>query len=303
VAFVLLLLALVAGCGPSAAGDPDASWPQDGGSDPAIWAFALDAGAFARAAWPGVVVVAPAGFRLVKPVRVVIWIRGLGNCATNVVRDRDGECTPDAGLRDSFQLAAQLQASARNALLIVPELDYDSGNDDPGTLTMPIGLRALLAETLNDLKPWLGNLTIGDLAPLIVAAHSAGWRSQSAILQAAGLPVAEVWQFDSFFDGIPPVVNWIQLDPGSFVGVPPKRRLADLYTDLTEADSENLAQTAETEWLPDAGAVLDDRGTGDILDDALRLGLVFKASDLSHNDVPRVWFRRLLATSPILPPR
>jgi hypothetical protein len=299
VAYVVLLLALVAGCG----GDPELPWPRDGGNDPATWTFAIDAGAFPRQSWPGVVVVAPAGFHVEKPVRVVVWIRGLHNCATNVVRDQDGECTPDGGLRDSFQLAAQLQVSSRNALLIVPELDYDSDNDDPGTLATPEGLNALLTETLNNLKPWLGHIALGDLAPVVVAAHSAGWSSQTAILQAAGTPVDEVWQFDSFFDGIQPVVDWIQLNPDDFVGQPPTRRLVNIYTDLTESDSQNLAQTAAVDWLPDSGAVLDDRTTADIPDDALRLGLVFKASALGHNDVPRVWFRRLLLTSPTLPSR
>jgi hypothetical protein len=266
------------------------------------FAFVLDAGAFPPASYPSVVVVVPSGFRVTKPLPVVIWLHGLGNCAANVVRDKDGECTPDAGARTSFQLATHLEASGRNALLIVPQLTFDSGSDDPGNLAAPGGLRALLTETLADLQAALGPITVDDLDPIIVAAHSAAWRTSSAILQAGDVRVTELWELDSLFDGIPQFVAWIQTDLPSFVGVPPKRRFATVYTDLTDTNSINMAETAEIDWLPDAGAVLDDRGTGDLPAGKLRIGLVFKHSDLEHSELARVWFEPLLVTSR-LPPR
>jgi hypothetical protein len=284
---VILALLMLAGCGEAG--------PADLG--PATKTFVLDAGAFPRAAWPSVVVYVPGGFHVEKPVNAVIWLRGLYNCATNVVRDQNGECTPDGGAREAFQLAAQFEASGRNALLIVPELSYDSTSNDPGQLAAPGGLRAFLAETLADLTPQLGPLGVGDLAPVIVAAHSAAWRSSAAILQSGGVAVSEVWELDALYDDIPTFVDWIRLDVEDFEGVPPRRRFADVYTDETAANSVNMAETAEIDWLPDAGAVLDDRGTDEVTDDALRIGLIFKRSPLSHLDVARVWFLRLLATS------
>ncbi len=291
---IALLLALV-GCGtapPQRAGDAGS----------ATWELVLDAGAFPPAAWPSVVVHAPAGLRVKKPLAVVIWLHGLGNCAENVLRDQDGECTPGAGLRTSFGLATSLDASDRNALLIVPELSFDSGSNDPGSLATPGGLRALLAETLADLAPELGPLTVDDLSPVILVAHSGAWSSSSEALEEGEVPITEVWELDSLYDGIPLFVSWIEMNLPGFVGVPPERRFVTVYTDLTDANSINMAETAEVDWLPDAGAVLDDRGTGDVPDDALRIGMVFKRSGLEHSQLARVWFPRLLVTSR-LPPR
>ena len=62
-------------------------------------------------------------------------------------------------------------------------------------------------------------------------------------------------------------------------------------------DPLNLAETAEQDWLPDAGAVIDDRTLGDLSDDQLRHGLIFELSSLSHDDVARTWFVRLLSTA------
>lgn len=274
----------------------------DGGASEGNFAFVLDAGAFPPANHPSVVAVVPHGFHATKPLPVVIWLHGLGNCALNVVRDDDSECTPGAGTRTSFGLATTLGASRRNALLIVPEIGFDSASDDPGSLAVPGGLRALLAETLHDLKPIVGPLTVDDLDPIILAAHSAAWRASSAILEAGDVRVTELWELDSLFGGIPDFVGWIRMDLSSFVGVPPERRFVTVYTDLTDANSINLAETAEIDWLPDAGAVLDDRGTDQVPDDALRVGVVFKRSELEHSELARVWWRPLLVTSR-LPPR
>jgi hypothetical protein len=269
---------------------------------PRTWAFALDAGAFPRASWPGVVVYAPSGFHVVKPQPVVIWLRGIDNCAANVLRDHNGECTPGGGPREAFQLAGQLEAAGRNVLLIVPELSFDSPSSDPGNLATPGGLRALLRETFADLAPALGPIGVDELGPVIIAAHSAAWRSTSAILMAHDVAATEVWELDAIYEGLPVFADWIESHLNDFTGSPPERRFVDIYTVETAENSVNLAEAAEVNWLPDAGAVIDDRGDGDLPDDELRRGLVFKYSSLSHLDVPRVWFRRLLVTSR-LPPR
>jgi hypothetical protein len=290
------LFVLLAACG-------DGARPVDAGvpllpATPATFGFVLDAGAFPPASWPSVVVYVPSGWHRETPLHVVVWLHGNGNCAANVIRDSDGECTPGAGLRSAHGLAAQLETSLRNALLIVPEMTYN-GEADPGNLTRPGGFRALLAETLADLRPSLGELDIDDVAPLVVAAHSGGYRGMAGVVSASGLPVAEVWQFDSLYGEIPEFVTWIEANLVHFESRPPASRFADVYTHEggTEANSLNLAETAEVDWLPDAGAVLDDRSLEPLTDAELRQGLVFKRSALSHDDVARVWFQRLLSTS------
>lgn len=255
----------------------------------------LDAGAWPLPGMPNVLVYVPASFRRLRPLHVIMWLHGYSNCVENVVRDADGECTPDAGVRSAHHLAAQLEASGRDALLIVPELDFES----PGSFAMPNSARALLIETFAHLRKYLGELRIENLAPIIVAAHSAGNDPAANIVSAGGLTVAEVWHLDSLYGEIPVYVAWIQSQLPSFEGSPARCRFADIYTHEwgTEDNSLNLAETANSNWLPDAGAVVDDRTLNEISDAELRHGLVFKLSDLSHDDVARIWFGRLLSTS------
>ena len=273
----------------------DAGVPVDGGI---TYAFVLDAGAFPPARWPSVVVYVPAGFRVEKPLHVVLWLHGDVNCALDVVRDADGECIADGGVRSAHHLGSQLDASGKNAILIVPELGFNL-TADPGHLADPGGLRALLAETLANLGPAVGGATLDDLAPLVVAAHSGGHRALADVLTQGGLPVAEVWHLDSLYGEIPENVAWIESSLASFEGSPPVCRFADVYTQAwgTADNSHNMAETAVIDWLPDAGAVIDDRTLGPLPDEALRHGLVFKLSPLTHDDVARVWFERLLTTS------
>lgn len=274
-------------------------------TDAGGWAlsYVLDAGVHPPADAASVLVYVPEGFRPEPPIHAVVWIHGHANCVGNVARDADSLCPGATTPSAAHRLAAQLARSGRNALLIVPEVGVGM-LADVGGLARPGGLRAFLVETLERLPPALGRPRVEDLAPLVIAAHSAGFLGLSAILSAGDLPVAEVWHLDSFYGDVPVFAAWVRSSPWDFVGVPPRRRFADIYTREwgTEANSVNMAETAEQSWLPDAGAVLDDRSIAPISDEALRRGLVFKRSPLSHDGVVRAWFERLLSTSR-LPPR
>jgi hypothetical protein len=306
IALALALAVSVGACG-GESGTADADPPDlsatvldlGGGPPATTWTFRLDAGVLPPGPWPSVLVYAPSRFRLEKPVHVVVWLHGLSNCIENVVRTDDGECTPDAGVRRAYDVIRQFEAAGRNALLVVPELGFDTGLHDPGSLATPGGTRALLAETLADLRPYLGQLTVEDLAPIMVAAHSAGHVAAAAILHEGSMPVSEMWHLDSLYDEIPVFVDWVLEDLQGFRTVPSQRRFADVYTPLggTEDNSETFADTAEFDWLPDAGAVYDDRTYNGASDEQLRHGLVFKLSGLSHEDVGRLWFVRLVATA------
>ena len=294
-----LLFTLLAACDhTSAPADAAVDLPVAEELGPATYTFVLDAGVLPPASFPSVLVYVPARFHVVKPLRAVIWLHGNGNCVSNVIRDLDSECTPDAGTRSAHHLATQLETSQQNALLIVLELGYDDGIA-AGNLANAGGMRALLAETLADLRPYLGVVRVDDLAPLVVASHSAGYVAAAPIVSVGGVPVGEVWHFDSLYGEITEFTNWIAANLHSFEGSPPACRLVDIYTHAggTEANSVNLAETAEQDWLPDAGAVIDDRTLGDLSDDQLRHGLIFELSPLSHNDVARTWFVRLLSTA------
>jgi len=302
--------AAVAGCGSTAAtgGDggapPDdlsASEPTDGGGGDggsaaaATYLLTLDAGAFPpTTAHPSALVYLPRGFDPTPPLSVVVFIHGFSNCVENVVRDAGGECTPDGGTRAAYALSAQLEATNKNALLLVPEIDYDQQTGAPGTLGTSDGFQALLAETLADLAGPLNGATVADVGTLIVTSHSGGYQAAAGIASKGGVPVDEIDLFDSLYGNITDFDNWAK-------AVGPGKRFTDFYTSGggTLSNSQAMATRAQA-WVP-ATQLLDDRTTATLTDAEYAHELIFKLSGLSHDGVPAYYFGKVIGTSVLAP--
>ena len=306
----LAIGAAVAGCGSTAAtgGDggapPDdlsASEPTDGGGGDggsaaaATYLLTLDAGAFPpTTAHPSALVYLPRGFDPTPPLSVVVFIHGFSNCVENVVRDAGGECTPDGGTRAAYALSAQLEATNKNALLLVPEIDYDQQTGAPGTLGTSDGFQALLAETLADLAGPLNGATVADVGTLIVTSHSGGYQAAAGIASKGGVPVDEIDLFDSLYGNITDFDNWAK-------AVGPGKRFTDFYTSGggTLSNSQAMATRAQA-WVP-ATQLLDDRTTDTLTDAEYAHELIFKLSGLSHDGVPAYYFGKVIGTSVLAP--
>ena len=299
--------AAVAGCG-STGGDggapPDdlsASEPSDGGATDggsaaaATYLLTLDAGAFPpTAAYPSALVYLPRGFDPTPPLSVVVFLHGFSNCVENVVRDAGGECTPDGGTRAAYSLSAQLEATNKNALLLVPEIDYDQQTGAPGNLGTSDGFKALLAETLADLTGPLRGATVADVGTLIVTSHSGGYQAAAGIASKGGVPVDEIDLFDSLYGNITDFDNWAK-------AVGAGKRFTDFYTSGggTLSNSQAMATRAQA-WVP-AAQLLDDRTTDTLTDAQYAHELVFKLSGLSHDGVPAYYFGKVVGTSVLAP--
>jgi hypothetical protein len=260
----------------------------------------LDAGAFPpTAAHPSALVYVPDGFSLEPPLDLVVYLHGFDNCVVNIIQDAGASCDPDGGTpaRAAYALAAQLDASNKNALLVCPELSFDAATGNPGRLADPGGFRALLTETLADLAPVLGPQTPADVGTMVVASHSGGYEAAAAILREAdgGVPAREVWLFDSLYGNTQDFDDWVLSDLTDLVTV--ERRFATVYTATggTLATSQAMADRAAT-WV-DAGVIADDRTTATWMPPEYHHGLLFKASMLAHDDVPKYYFRQMLQTS------
>jgi hypothetical protein len=264
------------------------------------FSFSLDAGAYPPSGtYPNVLVYFPSAFNPTPPLSVIVWLHGFNNCVENVVRDAGQACTPDGGVRSAYALAAQLEASGRNAMLVVPELKFDQATGAPGTLGLANGLRDLLNETFADLSPQLGNLTTQQIGKLIVASHSGGYQAAAGIAARGGVPVAELYLFDSLYGNFTDFDSWVKMDLTSLQGSPPPRRFADVYgaTGGTQANSQAMAGRA-VGWVGTDGGVLVDNRTSTMPPDAvLQHGLFFQFSALAHDIIPREWFLPLLRTS------
>ena len=106
---------------------------------------------------------------------------------------------PDGGTRAAYSLSAQLEATNKNALLLVPEIDYDKQTGAPGNLGTTGGFKALLAETLADLAGPLHGAGVADVGTLIVTSHSGGYQAAAGIASKGGVPVDEIDLFDSLY--------------------------------------------------------------------------------------------------------
>ncbi|HEY5925967.1 MAG TPA: hypothetical protein VIV11_29970 [Kofleriaceae bacterium] len=267
----------------------------------ATYPLTIAAGAFPPTAdHPNVVVYAPHNFDPALPLELVVYLHGFNNCAENVIGDSAGLCTASGSPRPAAALASQLDSSARNALLVVPQLGFDTSSSNPGALGVADGFRALLAETLSALPSPLGPLDLAARRRVIVASHSGGYTAAAAIASAGGIAIDELWLLDSLYGQTAQFDGWVMADIASFSS-PPDRRFANVYTAGagTRTNSEAMATRAASWVAADPSALVDDRTTMPIADADLGRGLVFKLSELSHDDVPRTYFARLLSTSPL----
>jgi hypothetical protein len=229
----------------------------------------------------------------------VTYIHGFENCVQNIVGDADAPCTAGAPARSSFGLIQQLERASRNALLVCPEVAFDTRSADPGHLGQAGGFRALLTETFARLRPLLGPLEVERAAVEVVASHSGGYRAAAAMATIGGVEVAEVWLLDSLYGETTSFDGWVEGRSGDFDGTAPTARFADVYTAAggTLANSQAMATRAHGWFSAAPGDVVDDRSSATWPDETYRHGLLFKQSALTHDGVARYYFEHLLATS------
>lgn len=225
---------------------------------------------------PNAVVYVPDGYDASHPAAIV-FLHGFYNCASNVVKSANSSC--GGGVRNAYHLAAQLDAAQKNALIIVPELAYDRASSDPGALPEAGTFAAMLDDVALQLATPLPEYTI-------VASHSGGYRAAAAIARDAH--VDELWLLDSLYGETSSFDAYIQSAPARF---------ANVYTVGGGTLANSQAEVSRARSWVDASQITDDRGKKVLDDEDFAHELVFKQSGLSHDDVPRYYFNRLVATS------
>jgi hypothetical protein len=301
---VVVALGLGAGCG-GGDGDDDDAMPDAMMDDPCVpgatHPLSIAAGAFPPTPdHPNLIVHVPAGFDRTRPVDVVVYIHGFNNCITNILGDVDSACTPGGPLRFATGLAAQLELSERNALLVLPEVAFDTASSDPGALGDDGGFRALLDEALAAVPPPVGPIAPAELGRVVVASHSGGYLAVALMITLGGVDVDEVWLFDSLYGATASFDAWVTADLAGFAG---SRRFATFYTSTggTQANTEAMADRAAGWVASDPSVLVDDRTTDTWPDETYHQGLLFKRSALSHDGVPQYYVERMLATSLLAP--
>jgi hypothetical protein len=248
---------------------------------------------------PGALVYLPVKFDPTPPLSVVVYIHGWHNCVENVVRAKNGTCSGTGGTHYAYDLAGQLEASRKNALLLVPEVAFEKASSAAGHLAEQDGLKNLLGETLGKLGDTVGGATVDDVGQLIVASHSGGYIAAAGIAERGGVPVSEVWLFDSLYGNTADYDQWVTDNIDATAGDQPYYRFADIYTGFagTMGNSQSMATRAKG-WFPsDSGTVIDDRSGSTWPLSNYHHGALFKRSGLPHDGVPKFYFVRMLLTS------
>lgn len=304
--WALLAIALAACGDDGAAVGPDAGVdaPGDGALpiclDRATYPMSIQAGAFPPSPdHPNVIVYVPQGFDASAPIDLVVFVHGFNNCITDVLGDTNIACTPGGAIRNAYHLATQLEATGKNALLVLPEVAYDQATGAAGKLGTPGGFRALLEETLANIPAPLGPLALSQIGKVIVSEHSGGYGAVASMITIGDVRTDEVWLFDGLYGDTMKFESWMMTDLASFGQL--TRRFGDVYTSGggTLANSQALADTVKM-WV-DASTLVDDRTTATWPDDTYHHGMLFKASALVHDDVPRYYFQRFVASSQLGP--
>lgn len=122
-----------------------------------------------------------------------------------------GHQTRAAPAMAEHELIEQLDESARNAILVVPQLADRARDSFAGKLERPGGLARLLREVLNHPDVGLSRAAVGTV---VVSAHSGGFQAAARALDRGGVSVHQVLLLDALYGFSRTFATWLANDPG-----------------------------------------------------------------------------------------
>jgi len=240
----------------------------------------------------------PKGLRVGSSIDVVVHLHGFVNCIENVLGDADTACTAGGPVRSAHKLASQLEASGKNAILLLPEVTpaaRDAASADFGALLDAGALAQLVDEALDDLAATLG--TRPKIGRLIVEVHSGGYRGAAAFVDGGGARIDELYLLDALYGMEDSFESWLKKDLSLLQGTSPLRRYANVYTLSAGTLADSQAQATRLAAFAPADALLDDRTTATLTGADYAHGLIVKRSGLDHDGVVAYYVAHLLSTS------
>ncbi len=214
----------------------------------------------------------PQTINLQQEFEVIVYFHGWYNNASNSLT--------------SFNLAKQLIASKRNAILIIPQGPKNAPDSSGGRMEEAGHFKRFINDVLQQLPDVSRPLNELDI---ILAGHSGAYRAMAFILTHGGMTnqIREVYLFDGLYAQIEKFSDWMSNSQGRFINI---------YTPDggTRSESEELIQRM-TEWKLPFHVIEGD----DFTDAELRSArIIFIASELGHNDVisKQLQLQRFLST-------
>lgn len=282
----VLSFALIAAGLLVARSDSPPRWPEAELSPEArTWLLDLRSRAFEDAEGPAAAVHVPPGFDAGRGPGIILYFHGWNGCVEVALGDEDAPCVEGGPDRPASSLAAQLDASGVNAMLVAIELRRDAASGDPGKLAEPGRVRALLREIFTEhLTLPLGRaLDVDALGPTIVVAHSGGYQAAVATLAVGGVRVDDVVLLDALYGA----------DDAFASAVRGGVRLLDLYTCCGGTGDHSRALAAALAGRS-RDVVIDD-GDADVDPTTLTHTVFFKRVPAPHALLPQLYARVVLA--------
>ncbi|HEU4532631.1 MAG TPA: hypothetical protein VFS00_00890, partial [Polyangiaceae bacterium] len=261
------------------------------------------------AAHPDVLVHLPEGFRADRPFGLALFLHGWFGCVDVVAYDEGAPCRPGGPLRIPIGVVDAFERAHVNALLVLPQLAFDTSSSDGGRLERKGGLRALVADLLasDELGRALGpGRRPEDFARVLAFAHSGAYDPLSALLAQGGLEVHEVHLLDALYQLRPPLDQWAHAAARSVAsGAPAPRRLSIVYTDREKTGPRSVAFFRQlVAPLPPARrhAAALESFSGALPPEAdVARPFVLVRTAVTHEDVPRTFLGPLLRGAGLLP--
>ncbi|HEY5258541.1 MAG TPA: hypothetical protein VIJ12_09215 [Candidatus Baltobacteraceae bacterium] len=133
-----------------------------------------------------------------------------------------------------YQLREQLEASRRNAILIVPQGPKDAPDSGDGKIELDDGGFARLATDVAAYLQSSGITTTTSIGNVVVTAHSGGYGAVGGLLTRGGMnaSITDVILFDALYAYFDAFANWVAPNPA--------RHFLSLYTAYTATDNATV---------------------------------------------------------------
>ncbi len=165
----------------------------------------------------------PPGFDPARPFTWLVWFHG--------------QMTDLEGAEAEHRVAAQVDRSRVNVILVMPALPRKAADSHPGKLCRPEGFATFMREAEAVAARRVSGLD-GDRAgqePVVLAGYSGGFKAIAAVLEQGGADgrIAGLILLDAIYDDADVFAAWLAADPG-------RRFLASWHTADTRKGNTDL---------------------------------------------------------------
>jgi len=272
--------------------------------------------AFPKDGHPGALVYVPSSYNVSsgwEPLNLVVYVHGWRNCISNCVLDvgQGTNCTAGQPARNSYSLIKQIEAAQIPALLLLPEVKYDEPNSDPGQLGDAGGWYDFMAELLSllvsdkILPPSMED--VASINRIVVFSHSGAYDVTAAIASVGGVAqVKGIVMLDSLYADFDQFNTWIAQNAAnnSFGTTNSTEYMwGNVYTDHGGTYDNSVVQANTTLTFLEASSqqslmLWDNTYSTLPASDYTTFPIIFKRSELAHDDVPVYYIQQFIQASP-----